>query len=711
MTNLIDFNNTSILECWLQRRADNQVLSRKGCLIVVPVKGQKGLRLDSLGLVLWEMLGVPTTINRMVIALATRYEGEIKEITQDVEAFVYQILDQGLIEICTKPDPEEQQRLRYLSLLKKSLLNLLYGEHELRIQEIRTQPLPEDRMEKLRFFRDIRQKRPDLYDEFIASRHGAGISSNAPYMYSQTMIGMAALDNLQWCAQTVFSQKIPGDFLEAGVCRGGASIFMRALQLSYGENHRQMWVADSFQGLPKPQTQADLDTGMDWSDENMPQFTCSLDEVQEAFQRYGVLDDPVHFLQGWFPEPLQDTRIRSLAILRIDADMYESTLCVLNTLYKKVSPGGFVIVDDYGFLSECRKAVDEFREIHQIDSPITFINHSCIFWQVPIEMPSILEGKENMNEYKFNSILYGLNLQSNLPLPFTTKVHEDRPARSLDMILHYQGRISRPEIDHSTKLPQRTWSQIGPDGHWMLRFVNRLGDVLNMEYSCDGKRLHVSHSFSLQEDMYCAFWGAGMAAALHLQGKHLLHASAVSSEKGTILLTGASGIGKSTLTALLVKHGLELVADDLVVLESESTNIHAVLGHPFLKISSQTANFLKIPQDQLTPTLSYLFDSGEYWFDTRNFSKEPSTYNTKIKAIYILARDTDAMSVQAHVQGPLVVNKEMLLNLAYGQDWLVEDLDSLKDMINDIPVFSLKLPHGLNQLHKVVKALNYQGMI
>src|SRR5436309_1924061 len=62
---------------------------------------------------------------------------------------------------------------------------------------------------------------------------------------AQTMIGMKRLRNILFCAQSVLNENIPGDFMEAGVWRGGATIFMRAILEAYADQSRSVWVADS----------------------------------------------------------------------------------------------------------------------------------------------------------------------------------------------------------------------------------------------------------------------------------------------------------------------------------------------------------------------------------------------------------------------------------------------------------------------------------
>jgi O-methyltransferase len=185
---------------------------------------------------------------------------------------------------------------------------------------------------------------------------------------AETMIGLKRLDSLQRCAVDVIENKIPGDFIETGVWRGGACIFMRGILKAYEITDRIIWVADSFQGLPKP------DPSRYPADANDSLWTKSflavpLDAVKCNFQRYGMLDEQVKFIPGLFRVSLPAAPIERLAILRLDGDMYESTMDSLRSLYPKLSVGGYVIIDDY-FLDSCRKAVHDFRAFYAISDKI-----------------------------------------------------------------------------------------------------------------------------------------------------------------------------------------------------------------------------------------------------------------------------------------------------------------------------------------------------
>ena len=199
----------------------------------------------------------------------------------------------------------------------------------------------------------------------------------------ETMMGMQRLNALQSCIETVLLENVPGDFIETGVWRGGAVIFMRAMLKVYGETRRTVWVADSFNGVPKPDGQRyPHDSGdQHWKSDYL---AVSLDEVKANFARYGLLDDQVRFLPGWFRDTLPSAPIQELAVLRLDGDIYESTTDALQHLYPKTVYGGYVIIDDYGAISGCRAAVDEYRARHHITEPMEFVKdrqQSCVFWR------------------------------------------------------------------------------------------------------------------------------------------------------------------------------------------------------------------------------------------------------------------------------------------------------------------------------------------
>lgn len=197
---------------------------------------------------------------------------------------------------------------------------------------------------------------------------------------AETMIGLARLDNLETCITDVLQQEVPGDVIETGVWRGGATIFMRAVLKAYADTSRIVWAADSFEGLPKPDPTTFPADGGDRHSEKR-ELAVSVDDVKTNFKRYGLLDEQVRFLVGWFRDTLPHAPVERLAVLRLDGDMYESTIVALRSLYPKVSPGGYVIVDDYGAIPACRKAVEDFRREGRVTDELREIDWSGVFWQ------------------------------------------------------------------------------------------------------------------------------------------------------------------------------------------------------------------------------------------------------------------------------------------------------------------------------------------
>jgi hypothetical protein len=200
-----------------------------------------------------------------------------------------------------------------------------------------------------------------------------------PSFYSLTLIGKLGLDNIEYCIGKIIEDNIPGDCIETGVWKGGASIFMTCSLRAYGDLNRVVWVADSFEGLPPPDTshypQDEGDIGHE-----IESLVVSLEEVKHHFSCYGVLDDRVRFLKGWFKDTLPQAPIDKLSLMRLDGDMYESTMVALENLYPKLSKGGFVIIDDYA-LERCKAAVDDYRHKQGISDPIVRVNDSIVYWR------------------------------------------------------------------------------------------------------------------------------------------------------------------------------------------------------------------------------------------------------------------------------------------------------------------------------------------
>ena len=263
----------------------------------------------------------------------------------------------------------------YLDLLKKCLTRSIFGEQ--------FRPLPRDHKDlfvktagkwlaskKLQIVRSA---------EFDPAARAEGIDWPVE---GETMIGLRRLQNLQDCIIDVLRNHVQGDLIETGVWRGGATIFMRAVLKVFGDQERIVWVADSFAGLPPPQPDVyPADKGANFHLSN-DVLGVSLDEVKANFARYGLLDDRVRFLKGWFKDTLPSAPIERLAVLRLDGDLYESTMSALECLYPKLSIGGYVIIDDYSpSVPCCVQAVDDFRARHHVSEEIVSTGQYGVFWK------------------------------------------------------------------------------------------------------------------------------------------------------------------------------------------------------------------------------------------------------------------------------------------------------------------------------------------
>ena len=196
-------------------------------------------------------------------------------------------------------------------------------------------------------------------------------------LFAYTMVGHKRLDNVQACIEDVVAKGVPGDLVETGVWRGGTVIFMRAVLKALNVTDRTVWACDSFEGLPKPPA---ADDGQDVSDVDF--LKVSLEQVQHNFRRFDLLDGQVKFLKGWFSQTLPTAPIGPIAVLRLDGDMYESTMDALNALYARVSDGGYVIVDDYFSWPACKRAVGDFLSKHNLTPDIQTVDWTAVYWQV-----------------------------------------------------------------------------------------------------------------------------------------------------------------------------------------------------------------------------------------------------------------------------------------------------------------------------------------
>lgn len=212
-----------------------------------------------------------------------------------------------------------------------------------------------------------------------------------------TMTGTRRLNNVHALLQDVFQNKVEGDYIETGVWRGGSSIFARGVMRVHNESHRRSFVCDSFKGLPPGDRNLDQadPTWDDW-----PYLGIASDIVALHFRESGMPDPNVIFVKGFFNDTMEALapKIQSLAVVRLDGDMYESTVDVLYRLYDKLSIGGYVIVDDwFGF--PAKAACEDFFKVHGMNVTIVPIDGLSAYWQKTKQI-EIQHWRYNQSKFK-----------------------------------------------------------------------------------------------------------------------------------------------------------------------------------------------------------------------------------------------------------------------------------------------------------------------
>lgn len=248
-------------------------------------------------------------------------------------------------------DSLSQTRRLYLDLLERTVSNSIYLDGAIAIDKI----VPHNN-EK----RDIGRDIP---------------------LYGHTMIGRRRLRHLRRVAETVLRENIPGDFIETGVWRGGACILLRGVLKAHEASERRVFAADSFAGLPPPDPRYPEDSLSLFDFHTRPELAVSRSQVSFNFESYGLLDDQVVFVEGLFKDTMPRLRDQKFSILRLDGDLYSSTMDVLENLYDNVAPGGFIIIDDYGTVIDAKRAVIDFLLSRQITEPMFAIDGDGVYWR------------------------------------------------------------------------------------------------------------------------------------------------------------------------------------------------------------------------------------------------------------------------------------------------------------------------------------------
>jgi Macrocin-O-methyltransferase (TylF) len=191
-----------------------------------------------------------------------------------------------------------------------------------------------------------------------------------------TLVGPERIHNLFVLAQRIEAERIPGDVLECGVCNGGTAALL-ARFATRSRLNRTVWLLDSFQGMP-PTTEKDgpAPDGRP-AEAHIGKEVGDLSRVKTLLYRVGAKSERICILPGWFQDTFPSVSASQIALLNIDADWYESVKLCLETFYDRVSPGGFISLDDYGHWPGCRRAVDEFFEARRLTYTLNKVDYTA----------------------------------------------------------------------------------------------------------------------------------------------------------------------------------------------------------------------------------------------------------------------------------------------------------------------------------------------
>jgi len=155
---------------------------------------------------------------------------------------------------------------------------------------------------------------------------------------------------------------IPGDFAECGVWKGGACLLASLVLEEENDSKRRIWLYDTFTGMVPPGEEDRIASSGESLRSRNPEgwWSSGLSEVKKNLKVPDSGSTKFKFIEGPVEVTLKREIPEQLAVLRLDTDWYESTKIELELLYPRLSPGGILIIDDYGHFTGARKAVDEY---------------------------------------------------------------------------------------------------------------------------------------------------------------------------------------------------------------------------------------------------------------------------------------------------------------------------------------------------------------
>lgn len=230
---------------------------------------------------------------------------------------------------------------------------------------------------------------PRRLERLISPRMREGIHSArqqllsliTPKPYSTVLpfskVGLRRLRSLRRLTQELNRRGIEGDIVECGTCEGGSGALL-AQTAREGHVQRRTWLLDSFEGMP-PAGESDPKEAMEWTGLTKG----SISRVRDVLRRVRVPEEDVTIVPGWFSDTLPKLPAQRIALLHIDADWYDSVTEVLDSLFDRVVPGGYVVLDDYGYWEGCSRAWHDFETRRGLSLKLTHVDSAGVYIEVP----------------------------------------------------------------------------------------------------------------------------------------------------------------------------------------------------------------------------------------------------------------------------------------------------------------------------------------
>ena len=252
---------------------------------------------------------------------------------------------------------------------------------------------------------DLRSQLPDAPTEYLDI-----IRAVQSYTMTSPERVLALCNAVEYVAQN----QIAGSIVECGVWRGGSMAAVARTLIGLNRMDRELWLYDTFDGMSEPSDQdvdflgeraSHLMDVEDRSDAKSVWCRSPLDQVQSVMKKTGYPCEQVHYVEGKVEETLLERRPQEIAILRLDTDWYESTRIELEVLFPLLSPGGVLIIDDYGHWKGCRRAVDEYFAEHQVAMMLNRIDYTG---RIGIHCPGVNAEIGRQTEPKTTNQIFGL---------------------------------------------------------------------------------------------------------------------------------------------------------------------------------------------------------------------------------------------------------------------------------------------------------------